>query len=324
MRVVVTGGAGFIGSNLCEKLIQRGDDVLAIDNFNDFYDPSIKRANIDAVKRADASGRFRLAEIDIRDGNALDLAFSQFSPEAVVHLAAYAGVRPSISDPALYYDVNLMGTVRLLNAMNDHGVKRMCFASSSSVYGNNENVPFSEADSVDRPISPYAATKKAGELLMHTYHKLHGMSVCCLRFFTVYGPRQRPDLAINKFISRISKAQPIQVFGDGSSMRDYTFIDDILDGVIKALDWTASESPKYDIFNLGESSPVSLLQMIQTIERVLGRQAIIEHLPMQPGDVDKTFADTAHAKVVIGYDPQTSFDEGIARYVEWLRKEGRV
>lgn len=321
MRIVVTGGAGFIGSNLCMKLLRRGDSVLVIDNFCDFYDPNIKRKNIEAVKHSDRHEKLQLCEADIRDFDALDAAFSEFLPDAVVHLAAYAGVRPSIERPSLYYDVNLMGSVQLLDVMKKHGVRRMVFASSSSVYGNNKKVPFSENDPVDHPISPYAATKKAGELLMYTYHKLFGMSVCCLRFFTVYGPRQRPDLAIHKFIRLIHAGQPIQMFGNGSSMRDYTYIDDILDGVVKSLDWTAGEN-LYDIFNLGESHAVTLSQMIETIERALSKKAIIERLPMQPGDVEQTFADTSHARNEIGYAPQTTFAEGIANYIEWLKQEG--
>ncbi len=321
MRVIVTGGAGFIGSHLCEKLLNRGDHVLAIDNFNDFYLPKIKRANIEAIARNGAGERFSVAELDIRDAQKLDQAFSGFLPDAVVHLAAYAGVRPSIADPALYYDVNLMGSVRILEAMNKHGVRRMAFASSSSVYGNNAKVPFAESDPVDHPISPYAATKKSGELLMHTYHALHGLSVACLRFFTVYGPRQRPDLAICKFTRLIEQGQPIQMFGDGESMRDYTYIDDILDGVVKALDWTGG-TPKFDVFNLGESHTVSLKQMIAAIEKAVGKKAAIQKLPMQPGDVEKTFADISHSKQVLGYNPTTPFEVGIQKYVDWVRSEG--
>ncbi|MDL2205549.1 GDP-mannose 4,6-dehydratase [Eubacteriales bacterium OttesenSCG-928-N13] len=318
MRVMVTGGAGFIGSQLSKQLIARGDQVLAIDNFNDFYDPALKRNNVREIEQLDHHSRFQLAEIDIRDAQALEAAFSSFKPDAVVHLAAYAGVRPSIENPALYGDVNLMGTIRLLEAMNRFGVKRLAFASSSSVYGSNKKVPFSESDAVDHPISPYAATKKAGELITHTYHALHGFSVACLRFFTVYGPSQRPDLAICKFCTMIERGEPIPVFGDGSTMRDYTYIDDILDGVTKALDWTAGE-PKYDIFNLGESHTVTLTEMIETIEQEMGQKAVIRRMPMQPGDVEKTYADISHSKDVLGYNPTTPFKEGIRKYIAWRK-----
>lgn len=321
LRVLVTGGAGFIGSNLCEALLRRGDWVLAVDSLNDYYDPAIKQGNLDAVSAGAPEGRFAFRKLDIRDGQALEAAFADFAPQAVVHLAACAGVRPSIKDPALYVDVNLMGTVRLLDCMARHGVRRLAFASSSSVYGNNEKVPFSEDDPVDHPISPYAATKKAGELLCHTYHALHGISVACLRFFTVYGPRQRPDLAISKFVARIRAGQPIQLYGDGSTRRDYTYIDDILDGVTKALDFTA-EPGRYEVFNLGESSTVTLKQMVAAIERALSAHAQIEWLPDQPGDVRQTFADTQKARRVLGYNPQTSFEEGVRRYVAWVEAQG--
>lgn len=323
MKVLITGGAGFIGSNLAEKLVRRGDKVLSYDSYNDFYDPSIKRANTAAVRAMDDRGLFSSIEADIRDEKALNAAFSDFQPEVVVHLAAYAGVRPSIQNPELYYDVNLIGSVRLLDAMRNHDVKRMVFASSSSVYGNNKKVPFSEDDPVDHPISPYAATKKSGELLMHTYHALFGMSCACLRFFTVYGPRQRPDLAIAKFIRLIREGQSIDVFGDGGSCRDYTFIDDTLNGITKAIDWT-EEKNRYDVFNLGENHTVSLTEMIETIEKVLGTEAKKNRLPMQPGDVDQTYADVEKAKRVLGYAPKVSFEEGVRRYVKWLDGEEKA
>lgn len=320
MKVLITGGAGFIGSNLAERLLARGDEVRGIDSYNDFYDPAVKRANAAAV--CVAYPQYRVYENDIRDGEAVLRIFEEFRPDAVVHLAAYAGVRPSIENPALYYDVNLMGSVRLLDAMVKTGCRRMAFASSSSVYGNNKKVPFSEADAVDHPISPYAATKKAGELLMHTYHALHGLSVACLRFFTVYGPRQRPDLAISKFARLMRAGQPIPVFGDGSTSRDYTYIDDITDGIARALDYTAGE-PKYDIFNLGGSSPVSLSEMIQTLEKVLEIPAQIQRLPMQPGDVERTFADVRHSGEVLGYRAATSFEQGIRKYARWLEESAK-
>lgn len=323
MNVLITGGAGFIGSNLATKLLGRGDAVLSYDSYNDFYDPAVKRAHTEAVRKTDKNGLFTALEADIRDEQALARAFTAFSPDVVVHLAAYAGVRPSIVNPELYYDVNLIGTVRLLEAMKKHDVKRMVFASSSSVYGNNKKVPFSEDDPVDHPISPYAATKKSGELLMHTYHALAGISCACLRFFTVYGPRQRPDLAIAKFIRLIRDGQPIDVYGDGSSCRDYTYIDDTLDGIVRAMDWT--ETPgRYDVFNLGENHTISLTQMIETIETVLGTKAIRNRLPMQAGDVDQTYADIGKAKSILGYAPTISFEEGVRRYVRWLDAEASV
>jgi UDP-glucuronate 4-epimerase len=320
MRVLVTGGAGFIGSHVSERLLERGDQVLALDNFSDFYDPSLKRRNIKAVYRAHPDGAFALCEADIRDAEALDMAFDSFKPDAVVHLAACAGVRPSIERPEEYFDVNLMGTVRLLSAMAAHGVRRLIFASSSSVYGNNEKVPFSEDDPVDHPISPYAATKKAGELAVHTWHHLMGLSCACLRFFTVYGPRQRPDLAITKFANLMLEGKPIPVYGDGTTRRDYTYIDDIVDGVVRALDWTA-EPGRYGVFNLGENHTVSLAEMIETLERALQVKAEIHRLPPQPGDVERTWADVSRARAVLGYNPSTPFEKGIDKFVRWLKAQ---
>ena len=320
MRVLVTGGAGFIGSHVSEALLQRGDRVLALDNFSPFYDPALKRRNVKAVYRAHPDGAFAVCEADIRDGEALKLAFESFQPEAVVHLAACAGVRPSIERPEEYYDVNLMGTVRLMDQMAASGVTRLVFASSSSVYGNNEKVPFSEDDPVDHPISPYAATKKAGELAVHTWHHLKGLSGACLRFFTVYGPRQRPDLAITKFANLMLDGAPIPVYGDGGTRRDYTYIEDIVDGVVRALDWTA-EPNRYGVFNLGESRTVSLSEMIETLEKALGVKAVIRRLPAQPGDVERTWADIAKARGVLGYAPSTPFEEGIEQFIRWLKAQ---
>lgn len=317
MRVLVTGGAGFIGSHVSEALLRRGDRVLALDSFNDFYDPLVKRQNVKAVYRAFPDGRFAVCEADIRDGEALRLAFESFRPEAVIHLAACAGVRPSIEHPEEYFDVNLMGTVRLMEAMASWGAMRLVFASSSSVYGDNEKVPFSEADPVDHPISPYAATKKAGELAAHTWHHLKGLQCACLRFFTVYGPRQRPDLAITKFANLMMRGEPIPVYGDGTTRRDYTYIDDIVDGVVRALDWT--EAPgRYGVFNLGENRTISLSEMIETLEGALGVKASINRLPAQPGDVARTWADISLAREVLGYNPSTPFEKGIEQFVRWL------
>ena len=318
MRIIITGGAGFIGSNVAKALLNRGDDILIIDNFCDFYDPKIKRRNIESI--AALALPFELAEIDLRDADAIHDAVCNFKPDGVVHLAAMAGVRPSIENPKLYYDVNLMGTLNLLKAMQDCACKRMAFASSSSVYGNSKTAPFTEALNVDRPISPYAATKKAGELMMHTEHALNGLSVCCLRFFTVYGPGQRPDLAINKFAHLIKEGKTVPMFGDGSTARDYTFIDDIVAGVVTALDYTQG-APKYEIFNLGGGHMVTLLDMIHIIADAIGKPAKIEQLPMQPGDVQRTDADISHAHTLLGYQPKTAFKDGIRAFVSWMEAQ---
>jgi len=310
-RALVTGGAGFIGSHLCEALLARGWDVAALDNFDTFYEPAVKRANIGDCLR---NPRFRLIEGDIRDGKAVEAAVSA-GVDVLVHLAARAGVRPSIEQPVLYQDVNMMGTATLLEAARKHRVGKFVFASSSSVYGNNPKVPFAESDAVDNPISPYAATKKAGELLCHTYQHLYGMGMTCLRFFTVYGPRQRPDLAIHKFTRLIDAGKPIPVFGDGSMMRDFTYIDDIIAGVVAAME----RCDGYHIYNLGESRPVRLDRLITEIEKALGKKAIIDRQPPQPGDVERTFADVTLAQRDLGYEPRTEIADGLARFVEWYR-----
>jgi UDP-glucuronate 4-epimerase len=321
MRILITGGAGFIGSHLSERLLAAGHDVVVIDNFNGFYDPLVKRRNIEAVGRvACAAGRnFILCEGDIRDGEFIHAVFAQESPEAVIHLAAMVGVRPSIENPLYYEEVNIRGTMNILEGARVAGVRPILFASSSSVYGENPKVPFAESDPVDNPISPYAATKKAGELICHTYHHLYAMNIACLRFFTVYGPRQRPDLAIHKFTRLILDGKPIPVFGDGSTSRDYTFIDDITDGVEKALAWVCTEEHRYDIFNLGESRPVELQRLVETIESATGRKAVIERLPMQPGDVRRTFADLTKSTAVLGYRPATAIEDGIRAFVGWYK-----
>ncbi len=310
--IVVTGGAGFIGSHLCEALLATGRQVVAIDSFDDFYDPQVKRANVAACLRDE---RFALAEGDIRDAGFVDDVLGARDIDAVVHLAARAGVRPSIENPLLYQDVNVRGTAVLLEAARQHHIERFVFASSSSVYGNNQKIPFSESDRVDFPISPYAATKKAGELLCHTYHHLFGIHVTCLRFFTVYGPRQRPDLAIHKFTRLIESGQPIPVFGDGGMMRDFTYIDDIIAGVIASLD----RCDGFHLYNLGESRPVRLRDLICEIEKALTKKAIIDRLPLQPGDVDRTYADVTLAQRDLGYEPTTTIDAGLRRFVAWYR-----
>lgn len=322
MHILVTGGAGFIGSHLCERLIASGHDLIVVDNFNDFYSPDLKRRNIaEVAKCAAAAGRdFILCEGDIRDGDFVAALFDQERPESVIHLAALAGVRPSIQNPLCYEEVNVRGTMHLLEAARVAGVRPFIFASSSSVYGNNPKVPFAEDDRVDHPISPYAATKKAGELICHTYHHLYGMNVACLRFFTVYGPRQRPDLAIHKFTRLILEGKPIQLYGDGTTSRDYTYIDDIIDGVERALSWACADVARYDIFNLGGSQPVELRRLVEIIEAEAGERALIERLPMQPGDVERTFADLTKSATVLGYQPKTSIEEGVRAFVRWYRK----
>lgn len=310
--VLVTGAAGFIGSHLCERLLATGRRVIGLDNFDPFYDPATKRHNIaDCL----ANPAFELVEGDIRDGATIEGIFRR-EVEMVVHLAARAGVRPSIEQPLLYQDVNVRGTNVILEAMRKCGVHRMIFASSSSVYGNNRKVPFAETDNVDFPISPYAATKKACELICHTYHSLFGFDITCLRFFTVYGARQRPDLAIHKFARLIEAGRPIPVFGDGTMERDHTYIDDIIQGVTAAV----QRCRGYRIYNLGESRPVSLSGLIAAIEKALGKKAIIERLPPQPGDVERTFADVSRARAELGYEPRTDLNEGLAAFVQWLRR----
>lgn len=313
-KILVTGAAGFIGSHLCERLLAGGRRVVGLDCFDEFYDPSIKRRNVAGCK---GNSSFELVEGDIRDSAAVEKALA--GCDLVVHLAARAGVRPSIENPLLYQDVNVRGTNVILEAMRKLGMKKMVFASSSSVYGNNKKVPFSESDVVDNPISPYAATKKAGELLCHTYHHLFGMDIVCLRFFTVYGARQRPDLAIHKFARLILAGKAIPVFGDGSMKRDHTYIEDIIAGVMAAIDRCAG----YRIYNLGESRPVSLSDLIAAIERAVGKKAIIDRLPLQPGDVHQTYADVSLAKAELGYEPSTEIDAGLAKFAAWLREELR-
>jgi len=315
MKILVTGAAGFIGSSLCEKLVEQ-HQVIGLDNFCDYYDVEIKERNIQKLQK---SANFSLIREDIRNRKEIDDIFQNSEIDLVIHLAAMAGVRPSIADPDLYTTVNINGTVNLLDACRNSGVKNFVFASSSSVYGNNKKVPFSEADAVDYPISPYAATKKAGELICHTYHHLFDISLACLRFFTVYGPRQRPDLAIHKFTRKMLKGEAIQVYGDGSTRRDYTYIDDILDGILKSIDFVC-EGKKFEVFNLGESQTISLKMMIETIESALNIEAKKEVLPMQPGDVDQTYADVSKAKQMLGYNPTTKFADGIGKFIEWLKE----
>jgi UDP-glucuronate 4-epimerase len=311
MKALVTGAAGFIGSHLSERLLRDGWTVTGVDNFDTFYDPRVKRRNLAGCQ---SNGNFRLVEADIRDKAALEKAM-EGDTDVIVHLAARAGVRPSIAEPVLYMDVNIHGTVALLEVARQRHIGRFVFASSSSVYGNNEKVPFSEEDNVDFPISPYAATKKAGELICHTYHHLYGIAVNCLRFFTVYGPRQRPDLAIHKFARLIEAGEPIPIFGDGTMMRDFTYIDDIIDGVMAAID----RCTDYQIYNLGESQPISVTDLIMELENALGKKALRKYLAPQPGDVERTYADVTKAEIQLGYRPSTSIQAGLARFVAWLK-----
>jgi UDP-glucuronate 4-epimerase len=313
-RILVTGGAGFIGSHLCEALLRRGDAVVALDNFDDFYDPATKRANLVACRE---HPRFTLAEGDLRDAGFVTDAAKDV--DVIVHLAARAGVRPSIEQPVAYQDVNVGGTTVLLEAARRLRVPRFIFASSSSVYGNNRSFPFRETDNVDFPISPYAATKKAGELMCHTYSHLFGINVTCLRYFTVYGPRQRPDLAIHKFAHLIEKGEPIPVFGDGTMMRDFTYIDDVIAGTLAAIDRCAG----YHLYNLGEATPIKLNDLIAALERALGKKAVIHRLPPQPGDVERTCADVTRARRELDYQPATDLTTGLARFVEWFRSQRR-
>lgn len=323
MKILVTGGAGFIGSHLCERLLLDGNDVIIIDNFNDYYDPSIKRDNINLINEtaAKSGSRLKVIEGDIRNKaiyNDVELS----DVDVVIHLAAMAGVRPSIENEDLYWDVNVNGTLNVLQMCQKNNIKKIIFASSSSVYGNNPKVPFSEFDQVDNPISPYAATKKTGELMCYTNHYLNKNSIACLRFFTVFGPRQRPDLAINKFVRLISDDKPIQLFGDGTTSRDYTYVDDIVDGILQAMNYILNKENVFEIFNLGGDEPVTLIDMVHQIESTVNKKAIVEWLPMQSGDVDRTCADITHSTNIIGYKPKTTFEEGIRNFVDWYNKLG--
>ena len=314
---LVTGGAGFIGSHLVDRLLATGvEKITVVDDFNDFYDPSIKQNNIqDHLK----DSRYSIHQVDIRDRDALKKIFAVNNFDCMVHLAARAGVRPSLSEPQLYTETNINGTLNLLELARQHNIKQFVFGSSSSVYGINAKVPFSEDDPIRQPISPYAATKGAGELLCHTYSHLYGLRCVCLRFFTVYGPRQRPDLAIHKFAKLISAGKPIPVFGDGTTRRDYTYVDDIIDGVIAAINY---DKTNYEVFNLGESRTVELNELISLLENELDAHAIIDRQPPQPGDVPQTFADISKARALLGYDPKTQIEEGLHRFVEWFRMRG--
>src|SRR6201984_254211 len=315
MRILVTGGAGFIGSHLVEKLLAAGHAVVVLDDFNDSYDPQIKHANI-----AGFAKDVTVCHLDRRDGAAVRSLFHREKVEAIAHLAARAGVRPSIQHPQLYYDTNVTGTLHLLEAARVTGVERFVFASSSSVYGASKTVPFSEDQHLTQTLSPYGATKIAGEFLCSTYSHLYQMRVVALRYFTVYGPRQRPDLAIHQFTRRVYAGQAIDQFGDGTTRRDYTYIDDIIQGTMAALDY---DGPLFDIFNLGESETIPLKDLIIAIEKALGKKAKINHLPEQPGDMPLTYADISKARKLLGYNPTTKLKEGLPKFVDWFLRTQR-
>ena len=314
--ILVTGGCGFIGSHLVDRLLRAGHRVTVLDNFNDFYEPAIKRANCHPHLN---SRDYTLVEADIRDSEAVEACFAGGKFDEIIHLAAMAGVRPSIERPVLYQEVNLIGTMNLLQACRRHSVSRFIFASSSSVYGNNPKVPFSEDDPVDNPISPYASTKKSGELMVYTYHHLYGIKAACLRFFTVYGPRQRPEMAIHLFTDSIYHGREIKQFGDGGTQRDYTYVDDIVAGVMAARE----ADYRYEVVNLGRSDTIKLSDLIEKIQSYLGKRAIITVLSNQPGDVERTFADISKAEKLFGYAPKVSIDEGLDKFVNWYLKQRR-
>ena len=317
MNTLITGGAGFIGSTLSEFLLSRNHKVICYDNFDPLYSTEIKRSNVSSML---LHSNFRLLEGDINDTEMLTGIFNESKIDLVIHLAAKAGVRPSILDPRAYENVNVTGTVNLMEVMRKHNVKNLIFASSSSIYGNNEKVPYSETDNVDFPISPYAATKKGGELFTYNYHHLYRFNVINLRFFTVYGPKQRPDLAIHKFFNAIYNGLPIDVYGDGTTSRDYTYVDDIVNGVNGAIDYLFKHPGCYETINLGNSNPVTLRSLIETIEEITGRKFKINRLPKQQGDADRTFADIAKAKKMLNYRPETSLEDGLLKFRDWYEQ----
>lgn len=310
MNVLITGGAGFIGSHVADKLLETGDKVFCVDNFNDYYDSDAKKKNI---KAALENRNYKLFREDILNFNALDKIFQQSKPDKIIHLAARVGVRLSIKEPLLYADVNIKGTMHVLELARKHGIKSIVFASSSSVYGANKKIPFSEDDRTDRPISPYGATKKAGELMCHSYHSLYGMSIACLRFFTVYGERGRPDMAPLKFTKLISEGKEIEMYGNGRTKRDYTYVGDIVQGVVAALDRELG----FEIINLGNSNAVELNHLISVIEKETGKKARIKQMPMQQGDIENTYADITKAKRLLGFAPKTKIEMGIKKLVNW-------
>lgn len=313
MEILVTGGVGFIGSQLCERLLARGDGVVVFDNFNDFYNVQLKERNAALLR---GKRGFELVRGDLRSREAVDAVFDRRPFDVVVHLAAMAGVRPSVKNPSLYNDVNIQGTIHLLDALKRRPKTKFIFGSSSSVYGANTKVPFAETDLLEKMVSPYAVTKRAGEQFASCYHSLYGIPTVCLRFFTVYGPRQRPEMAIAKFTDSIERGEALPVYGDGRARRDYTYVDDILDGIIKSIDRCAG----FEIYNLGESRTVELRELIDNIAREVGKPAKIQYLPAEPGDVPLTYADITKARTKLGYDPRVPIEEGVRRYVKWRRE----
>ncbi|HEX2721791.1 MAG TPA: NAD-dependent epimerase/dehydratase family protein [Gemmatimonadaceae bacterium] len=319
MRVLLTGGAGFIGSHVSERLVERGDEVIIVDSFDPFYSPEVKRRNIETLM---SSGGATLIEADIADTAHLDEQLGEEEIHAIIHLAARAGVRPSLERPLDYVRTNVEGTQSMLELARRRGVRSFVMGSSSSVYGDSTPVPFSESEPADQPISPYAATKRAAELFCHAHAHLYGSSVACLRLFTVYGPRQRPDLAIHKFARLMSRGSEIPLFGDGTTERDYTYISDIVQGIEGALAWTLAAPPgAFECINLGESRTISLSELVDILSAELGVAPRIKRLPAQPGDVQRTFADVAKARTLLGYDPQTPIEAGIRRFVDWFRAQ---
>ena len=314
MKLLVTGCAGFIGSHVAEALLKKGDPTVGVDNLNDFYDVKIKEKNLAILKKHKG---FVFYKEDVRNYKGLKEIFEKEKPDKVVHIAARAGVRPSIEQPVLYEEVNVKGTLNLLALSKAYKIKNFVFASSSSVYGNQKKVPFSETDPVDNPVSPYAATKRAGELLCYTYHYLYGLKVTCLRFFTVYGPRGRPDMAPYLFTGWISEGTPIKKFGNGTTKRDYTYITDIVAGVLAAID----KDLDFEIINLGNNQPIQLNDFIKVIEKAVDKKAQIKEMPMQPGDVDVTYADISKAQKLLGYKPEISIEQGMKRFVEWYEQQ---
>ena len=314
----ITGGAGFIGSTLTQKLLEFGNRVVVIDNFNNYYDPKLKEENVGEFV---SNSNYKLYRGDIRNREDIKKIFDENSIDVIVHLAAMAGVRPSIEDPVLYQQVNGLGTQNILEEAKAHGINNLVMASSSSVYGNCKEVPFREDMIVDYAISPYAATKKANEVMAHVYHKLNNMNIIMLRFFTVYGPKQRPDLAINKFTRLMLNGEEIPMYGDGSTSRDYTYVDDIVNGIIKSCEYVMNNEGVYEILNLGSNNPISLKEMIYTIGKALDIEPNIKQLPMQPGDVDRTYACIDKARNLLGYEPSISFEEGIKNFVEWYKNK---
>jgi UDP-glucuronate 4-epimerase len=315
--ILVTGGSGFIGSNVVDKLLSLSYRVVSIDNYDRHYDRITKEKNLTLASQHPL---FSSYEVDIRDKQSLRELFQKYSFDLVIHLAGKVGVRPSIADPSGYYDVNVSGTITLLECMREYYVKKMLFASSSSVYGNNVKIPFAETDRVDNPISPYAASKKSAELVLHTYHQLHGLDVICFRFFTVYGQRQRPDLAIHQFFKNLYHDIPIDVYGNGSTSRDYTYVDDITDGVVAGMTYLTNNTGVYEIMNLGNHSPVTLQHLISLIEEVSGKKFKVNTLPMQPGDVERTYADIEKSRQFLAFNPQTTLAEGLEKFWSWFRK----